>query len=195
MEAQGPQGGAPVAWEEPQRADAPGVAGFVYADVPNRVIALIIDGIILAVLGGIVGAVLGIVGLKAGWLTSGGSFDVVATFVLAVVGFAVSFGYFWYSWTVSRATLGMRVLGMQVGNAYDGKTLTGDQAIRRGLALWGPNLLSYFFGTAPAVGPLIGLISIAWTLYLLYTTYSSPTKQGFHDRFANSVVVKSMRVA
>ena len=31
--------------------------------------------------------------------------------------------------------------------------------------------------------------------YLLYSTAKSPTKQGFHDKYANSVVVKAARVA
>lgn len=196
MEAQGPQGSAPVAWEEPRpAAEVPGAKGFVYADLPNRIIALIVDSIVVGIIAGVVGIILGIAGLKAGLLTSSGTFDAVASIVSAVVVYSIAFAYFWYSWTVSRATLGMRLLGMQVGNAYDGKTLTTDQALRRALALWGPGLLSYFFTGLPAIGFLISIISLGWVVYLLYTTYSSPTKQGFHDKFANSVVVKAVRVA
>jgi hypothetical protein len=30
-------------------------------------------------------------------------------------------------------------------------------------------------------------------IYLLYTTAQSPTKQGFHDKFVGSMVVKAAR--
>jgi uncharacterized RDD family membrane protein YckC len=88
----------------------------------------------------------------------------------------------------------MRVLGMQVGNAYDGKTLTMDQAIRRAVALWGPSTVAQFFNGVSGIGAILGLLAFLWVLYLLYTTATSPTKQGFHDKFANSVVVKAGRV-
>ena len=32
--------------------------------------------------------------------------------------------------------------------------------------------------------PLVGLLQFVWQLVLLVTTYSSPTKQGLHDKFA-----------
>jgi len=37
---------------------------------------------------------------------------------------------------------------------------------------------------------LTGLIGFAWAVVLLLTTISSPTKQGLHDRFANTAVVR-----
>jgi uncharacterized RDD family membrane protein YckC len=51
------------------------------------------------------------------------------------------------------------------------------------------------FFVLPALGTLIGLLAFGWFLYLLWTTYSSPTKQGFHDKFANTMVVKAARSA
>ena len=50
----------------------------------------------------------------------------------------VSGAYFIYTWTAMRGTVGMKALGMQIGNAGDGKTLTMDQAIRRWIALGAP---------------------------------------------------------
>ena len=35
-----------------------------------------------------------------------------------------------------------------------------------------------------------GLVSLAYLIYLLYTTNSDPKRQGFHDHYANTVVVK-----
>jgi len=92
-----------------------------------------------------------------------------------------------------QEAVGMRVLGMQVGNAFDGKTLTTDQALRRAVALWGPGTIAQFFNGLPAIGSILGLLALLWGIYLLYTTAQSPTKQGFHDTFANTVVVKASR--
>ena len=60
----------------------PGAAGFVYADVPNRVIALIIDVVVLVIISIAVFAVLGIVGLSAGLISTGGT-NPVASIVAA----------------------------------------------------------------------------------------------------------------
>ena len=89
----------------------------------------------------------------------------------------------------------MRVLGMQIGNAGDGKTLTMDQAIRRWLAVAAPFIASQVLWVIPGVNIIVIIASIGWLLYLLWTTYSSPTKQGFHDRYANTMVVKAARSA
>lgn len=180
-------------WAAPPPAAVPGAAGFVYADVPNRLIAWIIDVIVVVILYAVVAVILAIAGLSAG-VTSGSEFNALATVVFAVVLTVIAAGYFIWGWTSMRATIGMRLLGMQVGNAFDGKTLTMDQALRRALALWGPGLASSVFGNLPSIGPVISLLSFLWVIYLLYTTATSPTKQGFHDKFANSVVVKASRV-
>ena len=181
-------------WAAPAATPVPGAAGFVYADVPNRVIALIIDAVILFLLYFVVGIILAAVGLATGGLGSSGGFNLLGTIVLGVLLAIVNAAYFIWSWTTMRATIGMRALGMQVGNAFDGKTLTMDQALRRGVALWGPQWAAQFLSGAPVLGALASLAAFLWTLYLLYTTATSPTKQGFHDKFANTVVVKAGRV-
>ncbi len=180
-------------WAAPPATPVPGAAGFVYADVPNRLIAWIIDVIVVGFVYVIVAVILAVAGLSAG-VTSGGEFNAVADVVFAIVFVAITAAYFIWGWTSMRATIGMRLLGMQVGNAFDGKTLTMEQAVRRALALWGPGLASSVFGNIPGIGPVISLLAFGWVIYLLYSTAASPTKQGFHDKFANSVVVKASRV-
>lgn len=177
----------------------PGAAGFVYADVPNRVFALIIDGILLGLVSIVLGIVLATIGLRTGGITFTGTGDInvnfnpVATLIYGIIGAAINAAYFIWFWTRRRATFGMSILGMQVGNAFDGKTLTTDQALRRAVALWGPSTAAQFFNGLPAIGSLLGLLAFLWVIYLLYTTAKSPTKQGFHDTFANTVVVKAGR--
>ena len=175
--------GVPVA-----AGPAPGVA---YADLVQRIIAYIIDAIILsigyfvvaAVVGGILFVTGGIVGLLLGIVVLGG---------LYLVGSAI---YFIYLWTTQRASLGQRVLGLETVNAADGATLTRDQAIRRWAFLFGPSALSTVvsFTLSTQLGILSTLISLAvlgYTIYLLYTASQSPKRQGFHDVQAGTVVVK-----
>jgi uncharacterized RDD family membrane protein YckC len=175
-----------------------GPAGFVYADVPNRAIAYIIDAIIVAILAGIVGIILGAVGLSTGSFTTGTTnfnLNPVGLVVSAIVSAVISAAYFIYTWTNMRGTYGMKALGLQIGNAGDGKTLTMDQARRRWLIIAAPGIVAQVLFVIPAIGILLGLLAFGWFLYLLWTTYSSPTKQGFHDINANTMVVKATRVA
>lgn len=193
-----PPGQPASAWQAPPAATpVPGTAGFVYADVPNRVIALIIDGIILAIITFIVTAVLyGIVGSPVSVnLNTGNLFEVnyVSTLLGAILSLAIGAAYWIYSWTAMRASPGQKMLGMQVGNSPDGATLTQEQAIRRWAVLFAPFSLSQVVYVLPTLGALLGLATFIYAIYLLYTTAQSPTKQGFHDKFANTVVVKASR--
>jgi uncharacterized RDD family membrane protein YckC len=178
-------------WTPPPPAGTPGIPGFVYADVPNRFIALIIDAIVMFLILIVIGIVLAIVNINVGVMSSGT--NLVSGVVYAIISLLVTGGYFIYTWTSMRASVGMRFLGMQVGNAFDGKTLTMDQAIRRFIALWGPSTLSGALSSVSGIGQLISLAVFLYLVYLLYTTAKSPTKQGFHDIFANTVVVKAAR--
>jgi uncharacterized RDD family membrane protein YckC len=158
-------------------------AGLVYADVPNRIIAYIIDAILVAILNFIVAIVLAGLGLTAG----------IGVLVAALIGLAISAGYFIYTWTSMRATVGMRVLGMQIGNAGDGRTMTTEQGIRRYFALAAPAILAQVVQPLGIVGWVVGVASLIWYIWLIYTMSQSPTKQGWHDVFANTQVVKAAR--
>lgn len=171
------------------------MSGLVYADVPNRAIAYIIDAIIVAIIAGIVNSILGGLGLNA--ISVDPNFQVsinpVGVIVQGIVSLAISAGYFIYTWTSMRATIGMRVLGMQIGNAGDGRTLTTDQAIRRYLAISAPGILSQVLWPTGFLGAIVGLLAFIWFIYLIYSTAQSPTKQGWHDVFANTQVVKAAK--
>lgn len=173
-------------WAAPPPPVQAGPAGFVYADVPNRAIAYIIDAIIFGVIGAVVFLILAGVGIGSGVLG-------INSVILALVGLAISGGYFLYTWTAMRGTVGMKVLGMQIGNAGDGKTITLEQAVRRWIALGAPFSLAQVLTPVGGIGYVISLLAFGWFIYLLWTTYSSPTKQGFHDKFANTMVVKAAR--
>jgi uncharacterized RDD family membrane protein YckC len=168
----------------------------VYADVPNRVIAYIIDIFVVAIISIAVYLVLAIVGISAvkGTGTTATT-DWVGSIITTAVGLAISGAYFIYSWTNQRATLGMKALSLQIGNAPDGATVTRDQGIKRWLALGAIFSIAQVLTPLPFVGFLIGLAAFAWIIFLIYTTAKSPTKQGWHDHFANTMIVKATKAA
>jgi uncharacterized RDD family membrane protein YckC len=183
----------PSGWAAPPPPVQAGPPGFVYADVPNRAIAYIIDVIIVGIVTSIITAITGS-GVTFD-LTGGFSINVVTLLIAAVISAAINAAYFIYTWTSMRGTVGMKALGMQIGNSGDGKTLSMDQAIRRWLAVAAPGFVAQVLWVVPGLGPVLVLVAFGWFIYLLWTTYSSPTKQGFHDKFANTMVVKAARSA
>ena len=190
---QGAPTGPTSGWSAPPPPPAqPGPKGFVYADVPNRAIAYIIDAIILGIVNFVAILVLSAVGFRVYTFdfVNGAQYNYIASIILAAIGLAISGAYFIYTWTKRRATVGMQVLGMQVGDAGSGATLTQDQAIKRWIALGAPFGILQAFNPLPLIGLVVGLAALGWFIYLVYTTYQSPTKQGWHDIFAHTMVVK-----
>ena len=197
-----PSGGAQ--WTSPAApagTPVPGAAGFVYADVPNRAIAYIIDAIILFIIFIIVGAVLfAIFGSPTQAVadpTQPFGFRIetnyLATIVSAIANLIVTGAYFVYTWINMRGTPGMKVLGMQVGNETDGRTITMNQAITRFILLGAPFGLAQALTGISSLSAIIGLLAFVYFIALLVTTAQSPTKQGLHDRYAKTVVVKAAR--
>ena len=152
MDAPSPSTPAPSA-----PAPSAPTTGLVYADVPNRAIAYIIDIIIVAIVAGIIDAILNGMGLGVVTIDQNGiAINYAGAVVQGIVGLVISAAYFVYTWTSMRATVGMRVLGMQIGNAGDGRTLTTDQAVRRWLALSAPSILGQVLFPLPLLGFLLG---------------------------------------
>jgi uncharacterized RDD family membrane protein YckC len=185
------------AWTAMSAPVTAGPAGYVYADVPNRTIAYIIDAIILGIIGIVIAIILGSIGLASVNLNINspnfGEYNILAGLIAAVVSTIINGAYFVYTWTAMRGSPGQKVLGMQVGNAADGATLTMEQAIKRWIALGAPFGLAQALNPLPGLGLIIGLAALAWFIALLVTTAQSPTKQGLHDQYASTVVVKSAR--
>lgn len=184
-------------------AALPGPAGLVLADVPNRIIALVLDIIVLAIAGLILALVLGGLfgGLTSGGASAGGSFDgasgdlnVAAFLVVAVAQLAISFGYFSYSWVMLRATPGMKLLNLQIGDQADGRPVAWDQAVVRWLLLGIPAALMTFAVSVPSLlGLVLGIVGFLWLVGLLYTMARSSAVQGVHDRRARTIVVRAAR--
>lgn len=170
------------------RGTMSGPAGVALADLPDRIIAFVIDAIIL----GLVGYVLSIITTSI----LGDNFivirvaNIVSSLVAGVLLLAISAGYFIYMWTkMNGSTLGQRIMKVAVRDASSGGPISQQQAINRWL----------FVGAPFAIWPLAQWSIIGWVLwigvlvyeiYLLVTTAQSPTRQGFHDLQAKTVVAK-----
>lgn len=172
---------APAPWAPVPAASQyaiPGTAGIQIAGATPRVVAYIVDSILLGILTGV------LFGIVIGIAPNVGDIFLVQ----AAIGIVIEAAYFIAFWTSdARATLGMRLLKLQVGNAFDGRKLDLGQAVRRWIALGG--WLSAL-GYSQASAGFSGTALLLWSIVLLVTTAASPTKQGLHDRFANSAIVQ-----
>jgi uncharacterized RDD family membrane protein YckC len=174
------------------RTPVAGPAGFYYADVPNRAIAFIIDYIIFFIALIIIGAItVAIFGSNVGFVQVQTTTSVL---VQQILGYLVGAAYFIYMWVNMRGTIGMRLLGMQIGNETDGRTITYQQGFLRYAVMFGPGFVAGLISSfALTLGAIASLISVIWFFALVYTTATSRTKQGLHDKYAHTMVVKAAR--
>jgi len=152
------------------------------AAIGARVIAFIIDAIILGIIQLILASIIGDV-------------SIVGSVTRSIIYAAIGFGYFGYSWTAWRASPGQRVLGLMTVSEADGGTLTWNQATMRWAWLFGPSVLNSLTGNqvGGGLGAIVGLVVLGYYIYLLYTAATDPRKQGFHDKQAGTLV--AMRAA
>jgi hypothetical protein len=176
------------------RFAVPGAPGIEYAGALPRFVAYVIDCFIAGIVAGIVLFALGLVLAVAGvtWGSPNASpsaaSSIASSLLFSLVALAIQAGYFAVQWASSaRATLGMRLLNLRLGDAATGRQVDLGQAFRRWLAMG--DWLSVL-GVLAVLGGIANLALLAWTLALLVTTVASPTKQGLHDRFANTAMVQ-----
>ena len=199
-----------MAWAPPPTSGTgygvPGAGGLEYAGAGARFVAWFLDVILISIVGGAISfAITMLLGGGDYWSSAFGgyvpgsmsefTFDdelygriLVAGFIGAVIATLIDLAYFVLQWSSgARATLGMRLLGLQVGNATDGRTLDRGQALKRWFAM---GAWLDVVAAIPVLGALVSLGQFIWYLVLLVTTASDPRRQGLHDRFAGTAVVK-----
>ena len=191
-----PAGGTPPppsagSWQAPpptsgptfqQSTVEPGPApGITYADTVTRIIALVIDAVIIGIIGFFISTFVGII------FSAATGIGILFLFVGGLVSAAISVVYFVYGWTRMRASFGQKFLNLETVNAADGATLTQNQAIRRWAFLWGPQAV---IGIVPFLALFAWPLEFLYGIYLLYTVTQSTKRQGFHDVQSGTVVVK-----
>jgi uncharacterized RDD family membrane protein YckC len=179
--------GAPLAispWAPPPGAysTVQGTQAIQYGRTLDRVMAYLLDGFIVSIPVIVIAVILGS-RAALGTLQEGG-----VTLVAGIVGAGVHLLYFVSFWTGNaQATPGMRLMRLRIGDARSGATPTVQQGLIRWLALGG---IFQVLGLAPQLLGLGALGAFVWELILLATTASSATKQGLHDRIANTALVQ-----
>jgi uncharacterized RDD family membrane protein YckC len=154
------------------------------ADLLMRFLARLIDGILLGIVNGIITAVLvvGIMGGSGGYgLGTGGGYAVSA--VSSIITAIIYLGYFTLMESRNGQTLGKMLLKLQT-RGPGGGTPTTEEAFKRnawsGLAI---------LGVIPFFGIVGSLLELAAVIAIAVTISSSPTKQGWHDKFAGGTQV------
>jgi uncharacterized RDD family membrane protein YckC len=183
----------------------PDAPGFVFAGVPVRFAAWVIDGFLIGIVTTLVASAAGpLLGVDVfGGVSPAatpedldeylaflqGQFT-IGYLVIQAVTLAIGWAYFTFSWTSSaRGTPGQRILDIQVAHAGDGRTLTRTEASARWLAL------GYVFSIVGVI-PLLPIILLAalaaavWELVLLGSTLANDRRIGLHDRIAGTWVVQ-----
>ena len=152
----------------PPPAMPPSPMGFTtqvrYGGFWIRVVAYIIDGIILGIIGAIVLAILG-VNVSDPNVAQNGRYQGASAFNLLV-----SFIYFAGLWTVMGGSLGQRIFGMRVVDANSGAPIGFGKAALRWLGL----IISF----------AVCFIGVIWVAF-------DARKQGWMDKIAGTVVVRA----
>lgn len=149
--------------------------------------AYLLDGFVIAPLYYVV---LALVGFDVNSIGVGRLPDRNLYVLVTLLGLAVQGAFFVWFWSGGRrATPGQRVFGIQVANAFDGQPLTIGQAFGRWAAM-GSWITVPFVLPFMAAAIASGIAATVWTVLLLLSTIVSPTKQGLHDRFARSALVR-----
>lgn len=150
------------AWTPPPSTRPGPMAGWHYAGFWVRFLAFVLDGIVLGILGAVLTPFSG-----PQFTATGTNFEVHAG--ANALGTLLGLVYFIGFWSWRGQTVGMMPFNMQVVNVADGKRID----VVRGL-------LRY-------VGIIISIIPLF--LGLIWAAFD-PRKQGWHDKMAQTVVIR-----
>jgi uncharacterized RDD family membrane protein YckC len=191
-----------VGWEAPPPASAaPGREGYVIAGMGARLVAYFIDSVIVSIIPTVLTLLVVdyrgmmqqvIEAAESGTPAAQTSFVMPVTpelILVTLIALAIQFLYFVGFWTSgARATPGMRGLRMQVVDAATGSGMSLVAATKRFIALGAPLALLIL---VPALQSAAGIAQFALSLFLFFTAITNDRRQGLHDKWANSLVIRS----
>lgn len=191
-----------VGWETPAPAGAaPGREGYVIAGMGARLVAYFIDSLIVSIIPTILTFLVvdysgliqqSIDAAREGATAGQTTFTITVTpelILVTLISLALQYLYFVGFWTSGgRATPGMRGLKMQAVDAATGGSLSIGAATKRFVALGSPLALLIL---VPALQSAAGVAQFALSLFLFFTAITNDRRQGLHDKWANSLVIRS----
>ena len=192
-----------VRWQLPEPpAAAPNREGYVIAGVGGRIVAYLIDAVLVSIVPTILSLILvdysGLFEQVRRSIATGqtGQAAIVVPMtldliLLSFIGVAIRYLYFVGFWTSGgRATPGMRSLRMQVVDARSGGPLSIGQATKRWAGLGAPLTL---LTIVPVLQGVTGLVQSGLVMVIFFTIVANDRRQGLHDRWANSLVIRDAR--
>jgi uncharacterized RDD family membrane protein YckC len=180
-------------------------AGYIIAGVGARFVAWLVDGLLATIVPGALALFLldwnallqpifdQLRVDSSGRMISSGAVTIPVTLnliLITLITVGIQFLYFVGFWTSRwQATPGMIGLKMRVVDANTGGPLTLTQASKRWLAMgWPLGLLVL----VPLLQNAAGLAQFALNVFLFLSTVTNDRKQGLHDKFAGSLVIRSV---
>jgi uncharacterized RDD family membrane protein YckC len=160
------------------------VTGPILASFGRRVSALIIDAFVIGVVALVV---VGFANPNSTWssdLTNSGQ----PSLLIALVSGVYCIG----GWLIWTGTPAQRLLGSHVYRSTGPQALALEAAAVRWALLFGVAAIIGTLAIAiPAVEGILGFGQLAWLVVLIATTVQSPPRQGIHDKYAGSLVVRN----
>jgi uncharacterized RDD family membrane protein YckC len=174
----------------------PGTTPPQYAHPLRRLVAYVVDGIIVAAL---IFLVLTLVTLLLGPTVrfddssaDGLAVDRGRALLNAILGVLIGAVYFIGSWVRSGRTVGGALFDLRVASADGERLLSVGGSVIRWVALGAPLVLvSPVVRGSPGLVTALTIVTVAWALLLLVTTILDKRHRGLHDRLARSVVVRA----
>lgn len=148
------------------------------ADLGNRLLARLIDFVLLGIISVVIGVAVGI-----GSVLSGGP-NYGASALSSLISAAISLGYFAVMEAKLGQTLGKMLIKLRVVGPGGGNP-TMEQALKRNA--W---TALGVIGVIPFLGWLGGILSLAAAIAIIVTiNNNTATRQGWHDTFAGGTTV------
>jgi uncharacterized RDD family membrane protein YckC len=157
----------PAPWAVPAEALGPS-PGVRFASHGARLVAYIVDGILVGVLVTIVAILLSF-GVAAFAIAGADALAVLGGLLVLVAVMVVSIGYFPWFWVKGGATPGMRIFNLKVVRDRDGGPIGWSEALLRLVGFWVSSLVFY--------------LGFVWILI-------DKRRRGWHDLIAGTVMVQ-----
>jgi uncharacterized RDD family membrane protein YckC len=193
-------------WQTPpSAAPVEQQTGFVIAGVGARFVAWLVDGLLATIVPGAIALFLldwnallqpmfdQIRFDPSGRVISTGTVTIPVTtnlILIILITIGIQFLYFVGFWTSRwQATPGMIGLKMRAVDANTGGPLNLTQASKRWVAMGWPLSLLVL---VPVLQNAAGLAQFGLNVFLFFSTVTNDRKQGFHDKLAGSLVIRSV---